>query len=251
MEKTEDEKKHDTDFYLIFISLVFAVFLSVWIVPIGEMFDIPEEDPEAVLNAFLSVRNIQGVVMFAILVSLWWWYGKFLGQIDPATGFVMFGYDFVSLGSFAIAFRVWPHQIVLPAAICFAALLMLIRFAFSNGFLKRQNYSRECPARRAIRAANIILGFLIGASAFSVLFAAYLVLGTIDPSLYTKFWSAINWIVTALLVVGVGVTIYAAKITEGFEFFAPHTWRNPRPAGEWLKENPGRENEPLDDPSSA
>lgn len=249
MERTEEDKKDDVRFYLIFISLVFAVFLSVWIVPIGKLFDIPGGSPQDVLDAFLSETNVQGVVMFAILVSLWWWYGKFLGQIDPATGFVMFAYDFVSLGSFAIAFRVWPQPIVFPAAVCFAALLMLIRFEFANGYLKRQNYSRDCPARKAIRAANIILGLFIVTSALSVLFAAYLAFGAEDPLVLIKFWSAIKWIVTALLIVSVGVTIYAAKITEEFGIFAPHTWRNPRAAGEWLKVKPGRENEPPDDPS--
>ncbi len=183
MQTTEDDRERYTQFYLVFISIVFAVFLSVWIVPIGDLFDVAGEKPEDVLEAFLSERNIRGVVMFAILVSLWWWYGKFLGQLDPATGFVMFGYDFVSLGSFAIAFRVWPQPIVFSAAVCFAALLMLIRFEFTNRILKKQRFSKYCPARKAIRAAIFILGAFILNSSVTLFWAASIMFGSDDTTL--------------------------------------------------------------------
>ena len=70
-----------------------------------------------------------------------------------------------------------------------------------------------------------------------------------DTTLSAGFWSLIESIVTVLLIVGVGVTIYAAKITEEFEFFAPHTWRKPRPTSDWLQVKPGPENEAFDDPA--
>ncbi len=62
-----------------------------------------------------------------MLVCLWWWYGIFIGKIDPAKGFPMFAYDFVSLGSFAIAFRVWPQPFAFPVTVFVAALDIGVR----------------------------------------------------------------------------------------------------------------------------
>lgn len=219
--------EEDSRFYLLFISIVFAVFLSVWIIRIGELFP-PDAKAIEVWEAFFAAKNIIGAIMFLVLVCLWWWYGIFIGKITPANSFPMFGLDFLTLGSFALAFRLWPQPFAFPVAVFVAALLMLVRFWILDQYVKRTWES--CPARKATKAALIIIGIFLFASVAA--FGGMLVLVILVPGDTTNFvaiaWQMIEWIVMGLLLIGIGVTVYAAKVTQGFE------WGSPRPVEEWL-----------------
>lgn len=221
------DREKDSEFYLLFISIVFAVFLSVWIIRIGELFPPDAKDTE-VWEAFFAAKNIIGVIMFMIMVCLWWWYGIFIGKISPASGFPMFAYDFVSLGSFAIAFRLWPQPYAFPVAVFVAALLMLVRFWILDQYVKRTWES--CPARKALRAALVVLGLFLFASvaAFGGMLVLVLLVPDDTTNLVATSWVMIKWIVMCLLLIGIGVTVYAAKVTQGLE------WGAPRPKEYWL-----------------
>ena len=68
--------------YVTFISIVFGVFISVWIQPL-ERDEIKERFPPKGVSDILFLAR--GILMFAILICLWWWYAIFLGNIDPLT----------------------------------------------------------------------------------------------------------------------------------------------------------------------
>ena len=93
-----------TELYMAFISIVSGVFMAVWLEPVARLF--PHElSPREVITRVMSRDGLRGSLIFLILLCLWWWYAWFLGQIDPARGFVLFAFDFVTLCAFAMGFR--------------------------------------------------------------------------------------------------------------------------------------------------
>ena len=146
----------NAEWYFVFISIIFGVFIAVWIEPVTALFPYTDGDVtdagasamastaapgfestsianfsggfERLENRIMTKEVLIGVIMFVILVCLWWWYGTFLGNLSPANGFWLYFYDFVTLCSFAIAFRLWYHPIVFPIIVVIAAALMLARF---------------------------------------------------------------------------------------------------------------------------
>ncbi len=122
-----------SQWYLTFISIIFGVFIAVWIVPIARQYRDPDtkDGLKRTLETVWSAESGRAALMFIMLICLWWWYGTFLGRISPAVGFWTYMYDFISLCSFAIAFRMWYHRWLFPMVVFFAAGLMLVRFGFA------------------------------------------------------------------------------------------------------------------------
>jgi len=235
----------DSKLYLIFISIIFAMLLSVWIVPVGMLFEKAGSEPEDVFNALFSGENIQGIVMFGILICLWWWYAIFIGKLNPAVSFIMFSYDFISLGTFSIAFRLWLHPIVFPFTILIAALFMLGRFWYTKKTLQSDDRPDDCSAMRAINSALIVLLTIIVSSLFSLFVFVQSAFSLEDQRaaepLFAHAWIVARYSVTLFLIAGIGVTIHAAKITECFGWLKVDSWAEPAPVEQWL-ENASRRN---------
>ena len=166
--------------------------------------------------------------MFMILVCLWWWYGTFLGRVAPAIRFWTYLYDFISLCSFAIAFRMWNHPSLFPLVIFFAASLMLFRFWRAKPLTLAGS-----RARKAIKLAVAVLWtFMVGAG-------GAVIVSLMGASARLETWPPwVENVVVGLLVIGVAVTFLAVSITEGPPF-KPHRfykdWMSapePKAAGE-------------------
>jgi len=188
--------------YLTFISIVFGVFISVWVSPITTLLHLESDqleqpdliyffhDPQSSAPAFgknpqdvtteaytdqitrlkhkrmthvgvslpqkptaikesfdtlkqlnnilghylkrlWNVKTLQGLLMFWIMICLWWWYGIFLGRVRPARGLILYGYDFITLGTFALAFRFWDHNVIYPVSVLLAGAMVWGRFIWS------------------------------------------------------------------------------------------------------------------------
>lgn len=198
--------------YLTFISIVFGVFISVWVQPLTTLFGNGKTEQELV-NAFLSKDAIRGALMFHILICLWWWYGIFLGRIDPARTFFKFGYDFLSLCGFAIAFRFWDNAKVFPFIVFFAAALMFIRFGFA--LLRARNN------RKAVWALGCALGILFCFIAFAAGMGFTIFMFEINID---EIENIIEFGVMALLGMSIFITVIAVTITEGLAWNTPQRW---------------------------
>lgn len=226
--RAQSEKDKASEFYLIFISLIFGVLVSVWIVPIGELFRTEYNDTQ-IMDRLASWQNFRGMVLYGILICLWWWYGRFLGKLAPAMGFSMFAYDFISLGAFAVAFRIWPQQYASPLAIAIAAILMLVRFAYARKDIGDMGNQNGCTAQRAITWALVVLTAFACASFLGISGMLVILLNLENPDeVLGVLWIVIRTAVTVLLIFGIGVTVYAAHLTEGLG------WGRPRGYEEWL-----------------
>ncbi len=217
-----------SQWYLTFISIIFGVFIAVWIVPIARQYREPD-DPgtqdglKRTLKTLSSASSGRAGLMFIMLICLWWWYGTFLGNISPAVGFWTYLYDFISLCCFAIAFRMWDHRWLFPMVVFFAAGLMLLRFAFAY-----QSIAGGSDAERAMLAAIAALGLfmLVAVSALIGSFGAYRTAAaasgaSADVSYFGslgKIWGSIEKGVVGLLIVGIIATFYAVYTTEGPPF---------------------------------
>ena len=151
--------------------------------------------------------------MFHILICLWWWYGIFLGRIDPARTFFKFGFDFLSLCSFAIAFRFWNNAQVSPFIVFFAAALMFLRFGFAL-VQSRKN-------RKATLALACALGILFCFIAFAAGMGFTIYIFEVEIS---KVLKIMEFGVMALLGMGIFITVIAVKITEGLAWSTPQKW---------------------------
>ena len=116
----------DVNWYVAFISIVFGVFISVWAEPMAATLKLTIlEDGDNNATYLLLAR---GLLLFLILVCLWWWYAFFLAKVEPAKGFLMFAYDFLSLGAFSLAFSVWESETVFAFTVMIAAGAVMFRF---------------------------------------------------------------------------------------------------------------------------
>ena len=223
-----------TQRYLTFISIVFGVFFAVWIVPLSNYFrGPPKDDIKTTLDTLWSLNMARGAVTFVMLVCLWWWYGTFIGNIAPAEGYWVFLFDFVTLCSFAVAFRMWDHRTLFPLVVFFAAGLMLARFGFA--------YQEIVAGSNAEIAVSFALGilafFMLGA--ICALIGGLVVFKTalntnsriiLNETSHDKIlWKIVEYGILFLLVIGIGVTFHAVKITEGLPFetpIKPEVWMN-------------------------
>lgn len=217
-----------SQWYLTFISIIFGVFIAVWIVPIARQYREPDDpeipdDLQRTLKTLSSATSRRAGLMFIMLICLWWWYGTFLGRISPAVGFWTYMYDFISLCSFAIAFRMWDHRWLFPMVVFFAAGLMLLRFGFAyRGIVSGSD------AERAMLAAIValLLFILVAVSALIGSFGAYRTAAaasgaSVDVSYFgslSKIWGSIEKGVAGLLIVGIIATFFAVYTTEGPPF---------------------------------
>lgn len=224
----EAVKAAQSQWYLTFISIIFGVFIAVWIVPIARQYRKPDDpnipdDLQRTLKTLSSASSGRAGLMFIMLICLWWWYGTFLGRISPAVGFWTYMYDFISLCSFAIAFRMWDNRWLFPMVVFFAAGLMLLRFGVAF-----QSITSGSDAERAMLAAIVALALFIIAAGSALIggFVAYRAVApenrlSADVSYYKSFeniWGSIEKCVVGLLVVGIIATFYAVYTTEGPPF---------------------------------
>ena len=242
----------------MFISIIFGVFVAVWIEPVTALFPHLEDfsnptegglvatkiTTSMVFDDFgkqiLTQEVLIGVVMFMILVCLWWWYGTFLGHTSPAKGFWLYLYDFITLCSFAVAFRLWYHPVVFPIIVVIAALLMLFRFGGVLFLVKDLN-----STSRARKALHVAIGVLL----------AYVLVGIgvfVSPLLTTAsssefmttligIWPFYQKVVISLLFVGIAATVSAVLITEGRPF------KFPREPEEWRKSQDRAHAQPINE----
>ena len=190
------------DWYVTFISIVFGVFISVWIQPFaGEHFETVQ-----------FVLVLRGFIMFMILVCLWWWYAFFLGQIEPANGFLMYLYDFTTLASFAIGFRFWDQPNLFPLSVLLGAGLMLVRFVFARNCVDRPSPERDAMVI-AFRVLSFIIVFLAGIAG-----AAFYFNPGGDPTAIKTRLAAIHFAVMVLLAAGIIGTLLAVRKAEGLRW---------------------------------
>jgi hypothetical protein len=128
----------------------------------GELAELSASATFAKFRNLIQAREaVQGVFMFLILICLWWWYAMFLGRVYPAKSIVAYGYDFLSLGVYCIAFRYWNLPIIYPATVCIASLLYFGRF----GWLLWGLYTRRVEGSHkdllALFWAVIVVGIFI------------------------------------------------------------------------------------------
>jgi hypothetical protein len=210
----ERQLNDDQRWYLMFISIVFGVFISVWIEPIVQIFPPleggnPYLDMQNTIKLLFSMRTMTGAIMFIMLICLWWWYGIFLGSVAPARGFWAFLYDFISLCFFAVAFRMWSHPSLFPIIVSLASGLMLGRFFFA--FKHTEAGSKR---RKALTTALITLTlFLVGALSAGAMVA---IIGVSE--FLTKKWYIIQSGTLILLGFGIFATFVAVSMLEGYPF---------------------------------
>lgn len=202
---TEDQAR----WYLTFISIIFGVFIAVWIEPISALFLDTKQSGEIqkTFTILVSAEAGRGALMFIILICLWWWYGTFLGRVAPAVRFWAYLYDFISLSSFAVAFRMWTHPSLFPIVVSFAASLMLFRFVDAWRFTKDRSLARKA-IMPAIGVLSLFMSGAVGATLVSL-----------GDSAKLQEWPV--WVdggVVGLLVIGILVTFLAVSITEGSPF---------------------------------
>ena len=155
--------------------------------------------------------------MFLILVCLWWWYAIFLGVVHPASGFLMYLYEFATLATFAIGFRYWDQSYLFPASVFFGSFFMFVRFYFTLSVVKRLSDEWWALIIALITLALYAVGV---AGALIVLF---FVPGISDEE---KF-KTIQIGVTALLLAGFIATLLAVYRVEGFKWGKPKTISGP------------------------
>ena len=109
----------NVNWYVAFISIVFGVFISVWAEPMTATLRLTIAESEDPTVTYLLLAR--GFLLFLVLVCLWWWYAIFLAKVDPAKGFIMFAYDFLSLGAFSLAFSVWESETIFSFTVMIAA----------------------------------------------------------------------------------------------------------------------------------
>jgi len=164
----------NVNWYVAFISIVFGVFISVWAEPMTATLGrtVAENNDTSVLYILLA----RGLLLFLVLVCLWWWYAFFLAKVDPAKGFAMFAYDFLSLGTFSLAFSVWENETVFSFTVVFAGIAVMLRFMLAW----RKSSDKE---KTALKIALAVLGL------FTILMGTTWILTTltnmtIDPQVY-------------------------------------------------------------------
>ena len=211
--------------YLTFISIVFAVFISLWVQPIFTLYKDAMTIRE-VSVVFFDWKTVQAVLIFNILICLWWWYGVFLGRMDPAHSFYKYGFDFMTFSSFAITFRNWDHVNVFPIVVIIASALMAIRFGLTlKNWENDRGQTKPDSAKKALRRFLVVLGIylLIATGAAGVLLLDPSILATEEGS----FDSKVGYGISVLLLIGISATISAVYLTEGMTWSQPRAWYKP------------------------
>ena len=217
----EQENNIHANRYLTFISIIFGVFISVWIQPIVEIFPPPKSENavdiyleiKIIFGELYTERVLRGAVMFVMLVCLWWWYGMFLGRIAPARSFWPYLYDFVSLSAFAVAFRMWGHPLIFPMIVFFAAALMLGRFLGAKRYVKSGTVQYRA-LNSALAALKLFMLVAFG--------AIILVIVTDVKEFLNSYWVLVQRATMLLLLFGIGATFRAVYFIDKLPF--PTKW---------------------------
>jgi hypothetical protein len=164
----------NVNWYVAFISIVFGVFISVWAEPMTATLRLTIAESEDPTVTYLLLAR--GFLLFLVLVCLWWWYAIFLAKVDPAKGFIMFAYDFLSLGAFSLAFSVWESETIFSFTVMIAAGAVMFRFLLAW----RKSVEKE-------KTALIFALFVL--TVFTVIMATLWVMSliinlNIDPKVY-------------------------------------------------------------------
>lgn len=219
-EKGHQPPKAKIDWYITFISVVFGLMIAVWLIPVVELFDGTSRNIGATWEILSDPKKSgKGVLAFVILICLWWWYGPFLGDVAPAKSFSLFFLDFISLGNFAIGFRMWNNQSLFPMVVIFGSLLVFIRL----GVAWRAS-SKNSQERKAITMALITL-FLFLLIASTLVIGAYWDSDVVGWGKFLQsekdvgsWWDEIAILVNYFLGFVFLVTCVAASITRGLIF---------------------------------
>ena len=195
--------------YSAFMSVVFGVFVSVWIQPLSD---------SRVTSGALAFAGVpwvavtHGAPMFLTLISLWWWYAMFLGRCHPSNTFYMYTYDFLSLVVFAIGFRFWHRNGVLALIIPLDSFLVCWRIFVAKHYYIKQYAKRlrEDRVNRDLRATRIAIRTAAGIFTISfVVLISDALRGYFDLHRMAQSWLFI------LLFAGFIATVWAAVIVDG------------------------------------
>lgn len=127
----------------IFLSVVFAVYLALWVSSLDK-YIVGHSAPRLAIPFFSETFNpiiepsywslvpifidiLSFVVFLCLLVALWWWYGFFLPQHDPRTKFSHYLHDYSTLGAFAIGFQFWGTVDIFLITLCISGFLTGLR----------------------------------------------------------------------------------------------------------------------------
>ena len=203
--------------YLTFVSIIFGVFISVWVEPIEYLVDSKLSGDKEWWQ--LTIYVLVGLFMFGILICLWWWYGMFIGQIAPARGFQMYGLDFAALALFAFAANFWHKPIVFTGAEVLASIPMAYRFHKLRTLVRKGSNHQKAlkSALKIIIGAPIVILVLIAILMLPSL--QTFVLPFLQPPLgFDVIEGIFGGIVICLMAMGIGVTIKAVQTTEGLSW---------------------------------
>lgn len=218
----------DSDFYLVFISIVFGVLVAVWIEPLSELLRLndpidQQPDIQGLVKIFYmnALKMVRGAIMFLILTCLWWWYARFLGRVAPATRYWSFLYDFVSLCCFAVAFRTWGSTAFFPVIVMISAFLMMIRFQhakFGHGITE--------PQKTALKIAIWALYTVLLGAGGALMAVIYMITQHGEKNANTNAtsedWIIVEVVTLIVLTVGILATMLAVCRVEGAPSFFPN-----------------------------
>jgi hypothetical protein len=208
------------NWYVAFISIIFGLFISVWIAPVPALLALHSNNQlrqqkivswDCVNTAFLMAR---GLITFIILVCLWWWYAFFIGRLSPANNLYSYMFAFFSLAVFALGFRLWHTELLFPAAVFFGASAMIIRVSR----LRRECALPEVEGKalnQVYWALKIILGSFVAAGVGAIIATViYHQNQPIDPLSKDNWKSLFQVLVLLLLVAGVFASVRAHRIVS-------------------------------------
>lgn len=199
--RAPEPKEFYTSFgaYSAFMSVVFGVFVSVWIQPLSDLISGPAPSPPV---SALATALYTGAPMFGVLVCLWWWYAVFLGRCHPSNSFFMYGYDFSSLVVFALGFRFWHYDTLLDFIVPLGSVFVGIRIFFAKQYGALSKHDSSAAWIAIVTTLFILLASLL-------VFVDDILQGNLDWSSKLHVYRPI------LLIIGVIATVAAALIIEG------------------------------------
>jgi len=191
------------DWYLTLISLLFGVFISLWMDGLAKHGEMPDHPGGLAL----------GLLVLLVLVCLWWWYGVFLGRVSPANNILLYVWDFATLATFAYGARSWAQPEQFMVALVIAVFMMAFRVALA--WRESTPRSEDRYAVRGVTAVLVASAILIGTFWLGATAGSDEVASGKEAFVPAKnMWMLTS---TLFIVLGLGccVTFYAAWATEG------------------------------------
>lgn len=201
----------DDSWYEKFVSIIFGVFIAVWIVPFAAPVLTKENGESFVITHALDF-SLRGLLMFLVLICLWWWYARFIGIISPARGFSLFTLDFITLASFALSFRFWSDDFAYPVTIIVGSILMFSRLSLLLLVIWKIKRIRWIVVAALVASGAIFAGC-------TIFVVAIMYRGSSESQ--EQIWNDLGIIVTSLLFFGILVTLVAVYCTETLSVLSP------------------------------